>query len=109
LETKRRLDLFAEIIPKAAKMAAFINPDNPNAEVEEKDLRAAANALGRSISIVHASNEAGINQAFVTVTQAGIGALVVVLDPFFRIQRDRLVDLAAQHKDLSRCDLIPQQ
>ena len=97
LETKR-LDLLGEIIPKAARMAALINPDNPNAEVEEKDLRSAADALGRNILIVHASNEAGLDQAFMTVMQAGIGALVVVLDPFLRIQRDRLVELAAQHK-----------
>jgi hypothetical protein len=97
LESKR-LDLLGEIIPKAARVAALINPDNPNAEVEEKDLRSAANALGRTILIVHASNEAGLDQAFITVMQAGIYALVVVLDPFLRIQRDRLVELAAQHK-----------
>jgi putative ABC transport system substrate-binding protein len=97
LETKR-LDLLEEIIPKAAKMAALINPDNPNAEVEEKDLRSAANALGRSILIVRANNEDAVNQAFVTVMQAGIGALVVVLDPLLRMQRDRLVELAAQNK-----------
>lgn len=97
LETKR-FDLLGEIIPKAAKVAALINPDNPNAEVEEKDLRSAADALARSILIVRASNEAGLNQAFATVRQAGIGALVVTLDPFLRIQRDRLVELAAQHK-----------
>lgn len=79
-------------------MAALINPNNPNAEIGERDLRSAANSLGRDILIVHASNEAGLDQAFVTVLQAGIGALVVVLDPFLRIQRDRLVELAAQHK-----------
>ena len=97
LESKR-VDLLGEIIPKAARVAALINPDNPNAEVEEKDLRSAANALGRNILIVHASNEAGLDQAFITVMQAGVDALVVVLDPFLRIQRSRLVELAAQHK-----------
>jgi putative ABC transport system substrate-binding protein len=97
LETKR-LDLLGEIVPNAARLAALINTDNPNAEVDEKDLRSAAGALGRNILIVHASNEAGLDQAFMTLRQAGAGALVVVLDPFFRIQRDRLVELAAQHK-----------
>ena len=97
LETKR-LELLGEIVPKASRMAALINPNNPNAEGGEKDLRSAANALGRDILIVHATNEAGLDQAFMTVLQAGIGALVVVLDPFLRIQRDRLVELAAQHK-----------
>jgi ABC-type uncharacterized transport system substrate-binding protein len=96
LETKR-LDLLGEIVPKAAGMAALINPNNPNAEVEEKGLRSAANMLGRKMLVVHASNEADFDQAFVTVVQAGIGALVVVLDPFFRVQRDRLVELAARH------------
>src|SRR4029453_18066423 len=85
-------------MPKAARVAALLNPDNPNAEVEEKDLRSAANALGRNILIVHASNEAGLDKAFITVMRAGADALVVVLDPFLRIQRHRLVELAAQHK-----------
>jgi putative tryptophan/tyrosine transport system substrate-binding protein len=97
LESKR-LDLLGEIMPKAARVAALLNPDNPNAEVEEKDLRSAANALGRNILIVHASNEAGLDQAFIRVMRAGVDALVVVLDPFLRIQRDRLVELAAKHK-----------
>jgi putative tryptophan/tyrosine transport system substrate-binding protein len=97
LETKR-VELLGEIIPKAARIAALINPSNPNAEVEEKDLQSAGNVLGRNMLIVQLSNEANFDQAFMTVLQAGIGALVVVLDPFFRIQRDRLVELAAQHR-----------
>jgi putative ABC transport system substrate-binding protein len=97
LETKR-LDLLGEIVPKAAGLAALINADNPNAEVDEKDLRSAARALGRDILIVHASNEAGLDQALMTVKQAGAGALVVVLDPFFRMQRDRLIEVVARHK-----------
>ena len=85
-------------MPKAARLAALINADNPNAEVDEKDLRSAARALGRDILIVHASNDAGLDQAFMTVEQAAAGALVVVLDPFFRMQRDRLIDVVARHK-----------
>ena len=97
LETKR-LDLLGEIVPNATRLAALINTDNPNAEVDERDLRSAASALGRDILIAHASNEAFLDQAFMTVEQAGAGALVVVLDPFFRIQRNRLIEGAALHK-----------
>ncbi|HEY2527174.1 MAG TPA: ABC transporter substrate-binding protein [Xanthobacteraceae bacterium] len=97
LETKR-LDLLGEIVPNAAKLAALINAENPNADADERDLRSAAITLGRDILIVHASNEASLDQAFTTVRQAGAGALVIVLDPFFRAQRDRLVEFAARHK-----------
>ncbi|MGY8669280.1 ABC transporter substrate-binding protein [Bradyrhizobium sp. UFLA05-109] len=69
-----------------------------NAEVDEKSLRSAASALGRDLLVVNASNEAGLDQAFMTLVHAKAGALVVVLDPFFRIQRARLIEGAARYR-----------
>jgi putative ABC transport system substrate-binding protein len=45
----KRLELVSEAVPKATRLALLVNPNNPNAESDTRDLQAAANALGRRL------------------------------------------------------------
>lgn len=96
LEAKR-LGLLHELVPGAATIAALVNPTNSNAEIQSRDLRQAATALGLRLHILNPSTEHDLESTFIIATRMRAGALAVAADPFFFSQHKRLVALAASH------------
>jgi putative ABC transport system substrate-binding protein len=94
----KRLELLRELTPKMKAIALLVNPNNPNAEPQIKDTRAAIASLGLQLNVLAASSERDLDAAFTMLVTQQSDALVVSADPFFLNQRDRLVRLAAQHK-----------
>jgi len=74
-----------------------MNPQAPEAEFHLSDLQAAARESGQQISLLNASTESDIDNAF-TVLAQGRGALIVSTDPFFFSRLHQMVVLAAYHK-----------
>jgi putative tryptophan/tyrosine transport system substrate-binding protein len=93
----KRLELLHELVPTAAVIALLVNSNNPSAEFDAKDASIAAQALGLKIHVVNAGTERDLDAAFKTLDDLKVGALLVISDPFFDTQRDRLVALAAQN------------
>ena len=93
----KRLELISETVPKAAVLAFLVNPNNPNAVPDTKDVQAAAAALGRELRVLTADSENAIDAAFAAIAQQQIRALFVNIDPFFGSRRDQIVALAAHH------------
>jgi putative ABC transport system substrate-binding protein len=94
----KRLGLLRELVATATLIAVLVNPNNPDTEIQLKDVQEGARSLGVQIHILHAGSEREIDAAFATLTQLRAGALLVGADPFFNSQRDRLVALAASQK-----------
>jgi putative ABC transport system substrate-binding protein len=94
----KRLELLHELVPNATVFAMILNPKSPNAAVQLKDAKAAAQAIGQQIHIFNASTEAEIDAAFASIAKQTFDALLVGTDPFFTSQRDRLVALAATNR-----------
>src|SRR5262245_46259442 len=61
------LELLHEMVPKAVLVGLLVNPDNPNAEIDRRELEAAANVLGQKLIVLEASTQEGIEAAFVTM------------------------------------------
>ena len=61
-----------------------------------KEVEAAAGASGQQISIVYAGSEGEFEPAFATIVQQRAGGLLVMANPFFAGQRERIVALAAR-------------
>jgi putative ABC transport system substrate-binding protein len=91
----KRLDLLAELVPKAATLGMLVNPSNPNAESDTSEAKAAA-ALGQKLIVARAGTDDDIERAFATLVQERVDGLLVDIDPFFNRQRDQLVALAAR-------------
>jgi putative ABC transport system substrate-binding protein len=93
----KRLELLRDLMPGTSLVAAFINPDNPNAGNHAADLPAAAGTLGLQMLMLPARNVAEIEAGFGIVRQQKASAVLVTIDPIFLVQRGRFVELAARH------------
>jgi putative ABC transport system substrate-binding protein len=83
--------------PDVELIGLLVNPNNPNAGPDTEEAEAAANALGRKLLVLNATNDRELETAFETVGQKGAGALTVNIDPFFFRARDQIISLAARH------------
>jgi ABC-type uncharacterized transport system substrate-binding protein len=94
----KRLGLLRELLPRAARFAALVNPDNPfNTEPFVTELRTAASAIGRQIEVVTASTNSDIDAAFATFVKTRADAVLISPDALFVTRRVQLVTLAARH------------
>jgi putative ABC transport system substrate-binding protein len=93
----KQLGLLHELAPKAAIIAVLGDPNQPELEVELREIESAGRAIGRQILIVKAASERELNAAFATVVQARASALLVRGSPLFLTRRRQLVALAIRH------------
>jgi putative ABC transport system substrate-binding protein len=93
----KKLQLLLELAPKAEALAFLANPNNPTAEGDTKDVRAAASVLGQQIHVLHASTPSDIDAAFATLAQQRVGGLIVAADPFLNDSVNQLAALAARY------------
>ncbi|HEY8874995.1 MAG TPA: ABC transporter substrate-binding protein [Stellaceae bacterium] len=94
----KRLELLHELVPKAGAICILVNPANPNAAPNTKNLQAAAKTLGLRLEVFSASTEHDIDAAFATIEPRGLDALLVADDPFFENRGDQLTALAARDR-----------
>lgn len=93
----KRLELLSELVPAAATIGMLVNPNNPNAESDRRDVQAAAGALGRNLRVLAAGAASDFESAFATLARERVAALFVNVDALFTARRDQLVALAARH------------
>jgi putative tryptophan/tyrosine transport system substrate-binding protein len=96
LEVKR-LGLLRELAPQAAIIGVLLNPTNPDADLQQRDIQAAAAAIGQDLRIFNASNESDIEIAFAGLIQQRANALLIGNDVFLTNRREQIVSLAARH------------
>jgi putative ABC transport system substrate-binding protein len=94
---QKRLELLHELVPAATTMAALINSTSPNAEVQTRDLQAAAAALGLRLHILGATSDRDFDQIFQTVIELKAGALHISADPYLGAQSEPLGAMTLRH------------
>jgi putative ABC transport system substrate-binding protein len=72
----KRLGLLQELMPRAARFAVLVNPNNPLAAAFVSDVRAAASAIGRQTEVLTASTSREIDTAFLTLVERRHDALL---------------------------------
>src|SRR5262249_31754546 len=81
--TSKRLELLHEVVPKASSIGLLVNQASGIAHVNIADMQAASRTLGLQILVLNASSNDEIDEAFATLVQRGVGALVVTADSLF--------------------------
>ena len=94
----KRLALLREMVPAATSIAMFVNPANAYyAQLETRDVPAAAQKLGVRLLILNAGTEADLAEAFKTTAAQQVGAVLIGSDVFFWTVRDQIISLAARN------------
>jgi len=95
--TGKRLELLHEAVPGVTAVGALVNPNNPAAEDEVRELKESAGALGLQLHIANASTAREVDAAFANFVQQRVGGVMVTADNFFFTRRDQLIVLSARH------------
>jgi putative ABC transport system substrate-binding protein len=93
---QKRVELIVELVPQTRVIGFLVSPNNAQVRVRMDAAQQAASAKGLQIEILQAGTEAEIEAAFVTAVQRHIGA-VLVGDPLYDSQSERVVAMAAHH------------
>jgi putative tryptophan/tyrosine transport system substrate-binding protein len=94
----KRLGLLNELVPGTAMIGSLLNPKFPPVAQQARDVRDAAQAIGRPVNIFYASNDAELDAAFAALAAQSAVALLSGADPFFDTRKDRIIGFTAQRQ-----------
>jgi putative tryptophan/tyrosine transport system substrate-binding protein len=92
----KRLALLHELVPQASLVAVLIDPDDPNAETQTRQLQETARRLGIQLQFSAVGVNDDFDAVFATISRQRAGALFVATSGLFTSRRDQLVALAAR-------------
>ena len=95
LEAKR-LELLHEIVPRGASLGYLIDPNFEAALAQRQAVEAVGRDTGRQIKIVEVGNDAALEAAFATLSEAHVAGLAVASGPLFNNIRDHVLALSAK-------------
>jgi putative ABC transport system substrate-binding protein len=93
----KQLELLQQLVPKATVMAALVDPNYTNAEIQLRNVQEAAHSVGLQIRVVKASNEREIDAAFTSIIQQRADALINQGGAFLFSRRNQVIALAMRH------------
>ena len=93
----KRLDLLHQLLPKASVIGLVVNPDYPEASLQLRDLKDAADVLGLQIRAANAHTENEVDTLSVSLARQGVGGLFLANDPFLSSRRAQIIALAARY------------
>ena len=94
----KRLQLLHDLAPDAKAMAHLVNPANPNAQGDAKDMQTAAGVLRLQVNILNASIPSDIDLAFATIARQQLGGVLVENDAVLMISVNQIAQLALTHR-----------
>jgi putative tryptophan/tyrosine transport system substrate-binding protein len=98
---QKRFAMLHELVPSAGVIAALCDPRSPGAAAILAEVKSAAKTLALHLVTVDASDPAEFDAAFAQAVRAQAGALMVTAAELLtvsRVNRDRLVELAAKYR-----------
>ena len=95
----KQLGLLHNLVPKAATVAALIDPKQPSAEtITLPDARDATAQLAQKLLVLEASTAEEIDAQFANLDQKPADTMLVAVSPFFFTRAEQIVALAARHR-----------
>src|SRR5262249_5216572 len=91
------IELLTELVPRLSRVAVLANADNPSHRQRMKDVEVAARRLRVDVSTVE-MRQLDLDKALTSVGQLKASALIVVADPLFTNQRQRLAVFAIEKR-----------
>jgi putative tryptophan/tyrosine transport system substrate-binding protein len=92
----REVQLLKEAVPRLSRMAVLRNPTNPTQLSELREAEIAVRPLGMQLQIVDAPTPGELDHAFSAIIKEGAGALLILRDPLFFLERTRIAERATK-------------
>lgn len=93
----KRVGLLHELAPTAKVVGLLLNPKDPKADTQSREVEQAARALGLQIEVVKVTTIGEFDGAFAALAQRGVHALIVGSSELFTRRPEQLAALAARH------------
>src|SRR6266852_5765722 len=94
----KRLGLLKEIVPRLSRVLVLSYPEDPIAALQVKELESVAHSLGVKLLVRDIQTADDLPAAFDTGAREGAEGVLTTAESIFVVQRNRVVQLAAQHK-----------
>ena len=97
--TPKRLTLLKQIVPTLRRVAILWKPGTLSEATFARMLQetqATARTLGIELLVVEAANVEDFDAAFLAMAKAGAEGLIVLVNPMFNVERQRLIERAAK-------------
>jgi putative ABC transport system substrate-binding protein len=94
----KRLELIKELLPSVKQIGHFVNPVNPNSQMQWKEIERRAHSLGLDARVFEARNAETLNRALEAAVSQGVGALLVSVEALILANRAAIIDFAARNK-----------
>jgi putative ABC transport system substrate-binding protein len=92
----KQLEMLHELVPKVSTIAMLVNPANPNASTDTRNVEKAAKVLGLNLLVLNVATERDLEPAFATLKQQHAGGVLVPVHVILN-NAQTLVALAALH------------
>jgi putative tryptophan/tyrosine transport system substrate-binding protein len=92
----KQIEFLRALVPTARSVGLLVNDTGPGVD-NAAGVEEAARALQWEFHAEYAHDDQGLEMAFARLAERGVGALVVVGDPFFSGRRARIAELAARY------------
>jgi putative ABC transport system substrate-binding protein len=94
----KQLQLLRDATPRASRVALLLNPDNPWHPVAVKGLQAVSGSQGVQLQVLEIRAPDAFDSAFQAMVAERAQAVLVLADPMMFVHRQRLADLAIEHR-----------
>jgi putative ABC transport system substrate-binding protein len=94
----KQLSLLHDLVPKAARIAALLDPRQATKETIIREARDAAAALGQKLLVLEAGTAEEIDAQFASLEREPPDAMLVTVSSFFGTRAGQIAALAARHR-----------
>ena len=94
----KRMEVLRQLVPNARLVGFLVNPNNASIPVQLQRAQSAARTMAVELLVRNAAMPAEIDAAFASFVQHRVDGLVMGGDPFFQVQQDQVIALAARHR-----------
>jgi putative tryptophan/tyrosine transport system substrate-binding protein len=94
----KRLQILIDLLPEPRTIAVLLNPDTPFTALAMHEVRAAAEARQRPLTVLEANSADQVASRLATAIQSGVDSLLTLDDPLLVSLRHRIIEVAAAAK-----------
>jgi putative ABC transport system substrate-binding protein len=94
----KRFELLRQLLPSVRLVGFLVNPNGGSTPDQLRHAQSAAQTMALELLVLNATTPTEIDAAFAILAQRRVDGLVMGNDPFFQVQQDQIVALAARYR-----------